>query len=255
MLGVVIAVGAAAVLSFDGIRLARLEGADPARLRTAATTMLLGAIVAMAALEVGILTHDFSIEYVADNTARATPFIFLMASGWAALEGSIVLWGLVLAAFTYLVARRVETGDGLAIGALGIIGLVSLFWFGMMASVANPFSICTDVVGGVCSNSAWLPFGSSVAPADGLGPNPLLQNHILMAVHPPMLYLGYVGMTVPFAFAISALIRGDQGKAWLERTHRWTVVAWASFCPGSPPPPSSIRLSFSAGGGCCRPGI
>lgn len=232
LLGILIAGGAAAVMAFDGLRLARVEGADPARLRSAAAVMLLGAVVAMAALEVAILTHDFSIEYVADNTATTTPFIFLLASGWAALEGSIVLWGLVLAAFTYLVARRVTPGNGLAVGALGIIGLVSLFWFGMMATVANPFSLCTEVVGGVCANSAWFPLASSAAPAEGLGPNPLLQNHILMAVHPPMLYLGYVGMTVPFAFAVSAMIRGDQGKAWLDRTHRWTLVAWSFLTLG-----------------------
>jgi cytochrome c-type biogenesis protein CcmF len=232
LLGIFIALGAAVVLAYDGLRLARVEGADPARMRSAAGLMLLGAIIAMASLEIGILTHDFSIEYVADNTATTTPFIFLLASGWAALEGSIVLWGLVLAGFTYLVARRVDAADGLAIGALGIIGLVSIFWFGMMATVANPFAICTEVAGGVCANAAWSPFGSAIAPAQGLGPNPLLQNHILMAVHPPMLYLGYVGMTVPFAFAISALIRGDQGKAWLERTHRWTLIAWAFLTLG-----------------------
>ena len=232
LLAIFVAAGAAAVLAYDGLRLARVEGADPARLRFAASVMLLGAVVAMVALEVGILGHDFGIEYVADNTATTTPLIFLFASGWAALEGSIVLWGLVLAFFTYLVAGRVVNGEGLAIGALGIIGLVSLFWFGMMATVANPFSVCTEVVGGVCASSAWSPFASVVAPLEGLGPNALLQNHILMAIHPPMLYLGYVGMTVPFAFAMSALIRGDQGTAWLERTHRWTIVAWGFLTLG-----------------------
>ena len=226
LLAVLVAAGAAAVMAYDGLRLARVPGADPARLRTAASVMLVGAIVAMASLELAILNHDFAIEYVADNSATTTPLVFLLASGWAALEGSIVLWGLVLAAFTYLVARRLTTGDGLAIGALGIIGLVSIFWFGLMATVANPFSICTEVVGGVCASSAWSPLASASAPVEGLGPNALLQNHFLMAVHPPMLYLGYVGMTVPFAFAMSALIRGDQGKVWLERTHRWTIVAW-----------------------------
>ena len=227
LLSVFVATGAAGVMAWDGLRLARIDGADPTRLRSASLVMLVAAIVAMAALEIGILSHDFSIEYIADNTATTTPFIFLLASGWAALEGSIVLWGLVLAGFTYIVARNVAPGDGLAIGALGIVGLVSLFWFGLMATFANPFSVCTEVVGSVCGNSAWLPLASSVAPAEGLGPNPLLQNHILMAIHPPMLYLGYVGFTIPFAFAMSAMIRGDQGKTWLERTHRWSLVAWS----------------------------
>jgi cytochrome c-type biogenesis protein CcmF len=232
LLGVLAATGAAAVMAYDGLRLARVSGADPGRLRSAAAVMLAGAIVAMAALEVAILSHDFSIEYVADNSATTTPFIFLLAAGWAALEGSIVLWGLVLAFFVYIVARRVTADDGPAIGALGIAGLVSVFWFGLMATFANPFAVCTDVIGGVCSASSWWPLASSVAPVEGLGPNPLLQNHILMAVHPPMLYLGYVGFTIPFAFAMSALIRGDQGKLWLERTHRWSVMSWSFLTAG-----------------------
>ena len=227
LLGVLAAAGAAAMMAYDGLRLARASSPDPTRLRMAALVMFAGAIVAMAALEVAILNHDFSIEYVADNTASTTPFIFLLASGWAALEGSIVLWGLVLAGFVYLVARRVTSEDGPAIGALGVAGLVSLFWFGLMATAANPFAVCTDVIGGVCRSVSWWPLTTSMAPAEGLGPNPLLQNHILMAIHPPMLYLGYVGFTIPFSFAMSALIRGDQGKAWLERTHRWSVLAWS----------------------------
>ena len=187
---------------------------------------------AFVALEIAILTHDFSIEYVARNTATSTPFVFLLASGWAALEGSIVLWGIVLAFFTWLVARTVWGNDALGAGALAVMGAVAVFWFGLMATAANPFAICTGVADGVCSASSWLPIGTAVAPADGLGPNPLLQNHILMAVHPPMLYLGYVGFTVPFAFAVSALALGRQGRAWLDRTHRWSVIAWIFLTAG-----------------------
>ncbi|MCB1246861.1 MAG: heme lyase CcmF/NrfE family subunit, partial [Acidimicrobiia bacterium] len=116
--------------------------------------------------------------------------------------------------------------DGLGAMALAVMGMVSIFWFGVMATIANPFAVCTSIVDGVCSATSWMPFAASVAPVEGLGPNPLLQNHILMAVHPPMLYVGYVGMTVPFGFAIAALLRGDTGKAWLDRTHRWTLVSW-----------------------------
>lgn len=206
---------------------ARSEDAAAKPVEAPVIMMLVGAVVAFLALQAGILSHEFSIEYVADNSSRTTPFIFLLAGAWAALEGSIVLWGLVLAAFTYLVARTVTNGDRLGLIALAVFGLVALFWFGLMASVANPFRVCTEVVGNSCAASSWLPFASSVAPADGLGANPLLQNHILMAVHPPMLYIGYVGFTAPFAFAIAAMIRGEQGSVWLERTHRWSVIAWA----------------------------
>ena len=229
---VIMAAGAAAALAFDGLDSLRTGIVSRRRLQMAASVMLGAGALAMVTLEAGIIGHDFSIAYVADNSATTTPFIFLLASGWAALEGSIVLWGLVLAGFTYLVARRLERDDGLAAGALGIIGVVAFFWFGLMATAANPFAVCTEVAGAVCVESAWLPFTTTVAPVEGLGPNPLLQNHLLMAVHPPMLYLGYVGFTVPFAFALSAMIRGDQGKVWLERTHRWSLVAWSFLTLG-----------------------
>ncbi len=196
-------------------------------LRNAVTLMLLGALVAMVALQLAILSHDFSIAYVARNTATTTPFVFLLASGWAALEGSIVLWGLVLAGFAYVAVRRVEMGDGLGALALGIVGLVGVFWFGLMATVANPFAVCVDAAAVGCEAQAWSPFAGAVAAAEGLGPNPLLQNHILMAVHPPMLYLGYVGLTMPFAFALAALLRGERGKAWLDRTYRWSLISWS----------------------------
>lgn len=222
---VLIALGASIKLAWDGWRAGRGAG-DATAVRRDATVLFAAATASFVLLELAILTHDFSIEYVASNTATTTPFVFLLASGWAALEGSIVLWGFVLAGFTYLVARNLGDSDGLGTMAAAILGLVAVFWFGMMATVSDPFGVCTETLGGQCVASSVNPFAAAVAPAEGVGPNPLLQNHILMAVHPPMLYLGYVGMTVPFAFAIAALIRGDQGSAWLERTHRWTLIAW-----------------------------
>jgi cytochrome c-type biogenesis protein CcmF len=94
------------------------------------------------------------------------------------------------------------------------MGVVGVFFFGLMATAANPFTTL------------------ATTPLDGFGANPLLQNHILMAIHPPMLYLGYVGMTVPFAFAISALVAGDGTTAWLQRTHRWSLIAWSFLTLG-----------------------
>jgi cytochrome c-type biogenesis protein CcmF len=231
-IGILAALVAAAWLAVQGARVARSPEPDATRLRIPVMMLLTGGVVAFVALEIAILTHDFSIEYVARNSATSTPFVFLLASGWAALEGSIVLWGIVLAFFTWLVARTVREDDALGAGALAVMGAVAVFWFGLMATAANPFAICTGVANGVCSASSWLPIGTAVAPADGLGPNPLLQNHILMAVHPPMLYLGYVGFTVPFAFAVSALALGRQGRAWLDRTHRWSVIAWIFLTAG-----------------------
>ncbi|NNC75128.1 MAG: heme lyase CcmF/NrfE family subunit [Acidimicrobiia bacterium] len=219
-------------LSVAGVAVAR----DPDRgidsLRTPVLTIAIAAAVAMAALELGIVTHDFSLSYVADNSSTDTPLVFLLASGWAALEGSIVLWGLVLAVFTWLVWRDAGAGDGLAAGALAVLGVVSVFWFGVMGTIASPFEVCTVAAPAGCAADAWAPWSAAIAPMEGLGPNPLLQNHILMAVHPPLLYLGYVGLTVPFAFAMSALARGDRGTVWLERTRRWSLVAWAFLTAG-----------------------
>jgi cytochrome c-type biogenesis protein CcmF len=225
-LAVLVGVVAAARLAWDGFGVGRSAG-HPSRVRTDAAVLLGAAVVAMVLLEAGILTHDFTIEYVATNTATTTPFIFLLASGWAALEGSIVLWGLVLALFTWLALRRLAPGDALGATAAGFLGLIAVFWFAMMATVSDPFRVCTEVVGGQCVAASVNPFVAAVAPLDGFGPNALLQNHILMAVHPPMLYLGYVGLSVPYAFAMAGLVRGDQGSVWLERTHRWTLVAWS----------------------------
>lgn len=227
LLGIMLAAAASVLLIARSWRAARSEAATARSIEIPVLMILGGAVVAFLALEAGILSHDFSMAYVARNSSRTTPFVFLLAGAWAALEGSIVLWGLILAGFTYLVARTVKNGDRLGLTAMAVFGVVALFWFGLMATVANPFRVCTEVVAGACAESSWFPFAAGVAPVDGVGANPLLQNHILMAIHPPMLYVGYVGFTAPFAFAIAAMVRGEQGSVWLERTRRWSVVAWA----------------------------
>ena len=191
-----------------------------------------GSIAAMVVLEIGLLADDFSIAYVADHSAATTPLLFKIASAWGALEGSIVLWGLVLGAFVWLVHRTVDATDRLGTVALGVLGVVSLFFFGMMATVANPFEVCTAAADVGCLESSIWPFATVEAPLAGRGPNPLLQNHILMAIHPPMLYVGYVGLTTPFAFAMAALALGQPGSAWAQRTRRWTLVAWSFLTVG-----------------------
>ncbi len=212
--GIVVAFAGAAALAVQGVRVHRRPELGRAALRIPVWALLGGAVLAMGALEVGLLTHDFSIEYVARNHARATPTLFTIASGWAALEGSIVLWGLVLAGFTFWVYYRFRRGDGLTPLALVVMAAVALFFFGLMLTAANPFATLDP------------------APADGAGPNPLLQNHILMAVHPPLLYVGFVGFTVPFAFAMSALAGRRPGSAWLEVTRRWSLLAWGFLTVG-----------------------
>ena len=175
-----------------------------------------GAVLAFAAMERGLITRDFSMEYVALHGSSRTPALFNVATLWSALEGSILLWGLILAG--YLVAVTVKfrsrLTDPLVGWALLVMFVVAAFFFGLMLGPANPFRTL------------------ATAPLDGPGPNPLLQNHILMAFHPPMLYLGYVGFTVPFAFAIAALATGRVGEGWLVETRRWTLFAWGFLSVG-----------------------
>ncbi len=176
-----------------------------------------GAVIAVIAMEWALITHDFSLEYVANNNARGTPLLYTIAGLWAALEGSILLWTLVLAGFLVFVVRRFRSRatDPLVGWATLVMLVVALFFFALMLTHdANPFKTL------------------AVVPADGRGPNPLLQNHPLMAFHPPMLYLGYVGFTVPFAFAIAALITGRFGEGWLADTRRATLVAWGFLSVG-----------------------
>ena len=179
--------------------------------------VLLGAVVAAGAMEWALVTHDFSIAYVVRNHARATPLVYTVAALWGALEGSILLWALVLAAYLAVTVHRLRARASEPLVAWAtLVGLVvAAFFFALMLGPANPFKATAGLV-----------------PPDGLGPNPLLQNHVLMAIHPPMLYLGYVGMTIPFAFAIAALITGRVGEGWLLETRRATLVAWGFLTAG-----------------------
>ena len=173
------------------------------------TNFLLVTIAAVAMI-VALVTHDFSVSYVAQVGSRATPLFFTVISLWGALEGSILFWAWVLALYAAAVvwANRNRPGDLVPYAAVTLLG-VSLFFAILLVGPADPFLAVSPV------------------PADGPGPNPLLQNHILMAVHPPLLYLGYVGMSVPFAFAMGAMISGEvQSDDWMRLTRRWTLMSW-----------------------------
>jgi cytochrome c-type biogenesis protein CcmF len=218
VLGIAIGMGAAAVgivFLLRGVLTHRTASLRSGRM--CVFVVLLGAVVAVGAMEWALVSHDFSIKYVADNNARATPLLFTITGLWAALEGSILLWVLLLAGYLAFVAHRFRRRiDDPMVGWALVIGLtVALFFFLFMAVAANPFKLV-----------------AGVTPTDGQGPNPLLQNHPLMAFHPPMLYLGYVGMTVPFMFAMAALITGRFGEGWLADTRRATLVAWGFLTVG-----------------------
>ena len=193
----------------------RPDAARRSQLGFAVGCMVGGAVLAMGALEVALLTDNFAVSYVAENHARDTPLLFTITGAWSALGGSIVLWALVLTGYTAVVLRQVrDTEDRLGTGALGVLGVVSVFFFGLVVTVANPFKILAN------------------PPADGPGPNPILADHVMVAFHPPVLYLGLVGFTVPFAFAISALLLRRGGVDWLRRTRRANLVAWTFLTSG-----------------------
>ncbi|NDI19053.1 MAG: heme lyase CcmF/NrfE family subunit, partial [Actinobacteria bacterium] len=175
-----------------------------------AVLLVVAAAGAFAAMEHAMITRDFSLAYVQKVGSWSTPSLYNFAAVWSALEGSILMWVVILAGYTGAVAFwvRKHREDTLSQVALAVMFIVALFFFILSFGPANPF---VEGPPGVL---------------DGPGPNPLLQNHILVMFHPPLLYLGYVGMTVPFAFAIAALVTGRLGEGWLLATRRWTLFAF-----------------------------
>ena len=170
-------------------------------------------LIADLAMVGALLTHDFSLVYVAENNARETPLFYSAISLWAALAGSILLWTLILAgAVVYVAIRGTRSLPRLATVALAVLfAMLSFFLLLVTTAAADPFTrLAADQV-----------------PADGNGPNPLLQNHPLMALHPPLLYLGYVLTSIPFAYAIAALILGETSDRWLTETRKAALASWA----------------------------
>ncbi|HZU72164.1 MAG TPA: cytochrome c-type biogenesis CcmF C-terminal domain-containing protein [Acidimicrobiales bacterium] len=179
--------------------------------------VLAAAAVAVGVMESALIGRDFSLAYVAANDSRGTPLLFRVTALWSALQGSILLWAAVLACYLVAMLRRfrARTADPVVGWATATAFAVAAFFFGLMVGPADPF-------GGVAGS----------VPADGPGPNPLLQNNPLVAFHPPLLYLGYVGFTVPFAFAVGALVTGRLDEDWLAATRRWTMFAWGCLTAG-----------------------
>ena len=177
---------------------------------------LAAAFAAFVFMEYALITRDFSLAYVQKVGSRSTPALYNFTAAWSALEGSILMWVLILAGYTAAIAWkfRRRRDDQLVVWALGVMFIVLAFFFLLSFGPANPFA------------------GGAAGVTDGPGPNPLLQNHVLVLFHPPILYLGYVGVTVPFAFAIAALVTGRVGEGWLLETRRWSLFAWGFLTLG-----------------------
>jgi cytochrome c-type biogenesis protein CcmF len=202
-----------AVASVVGVRTRNAALVESAR--TTAYSVLALALVANVVMLAGLLADEFSLRYVATNSSRATPTFFKVLALWSADEGSLLLWNLVLAGYLAAVAfrfrnRRPETFPW----ALATTYAVSAFYLVLVVGPATPFATLDP------------------APLDGRGPLPLLQNHPLMAAHPPFLYLGFIGFTIPFAFAIASLVTGRVSDEWIRTTRRWTLAAWVFLTVG-----------------------
>jgi cytochrome c-type biogenesis protein CcmF len=164
--------------------------------------------LAYAALTHGFLTHDFTVAYVANNSNTELPLLYRISGVWGAHEGSLLLWALILSGWTALVAvysRSVP--EDMVARVLGVLGLVSVGFLIFMIFTSNPFERLVP------------------SPPEGRDLNPLLQDPGL-AIHPPMLYMGYVGFAVPFAFAVAAMLGGRLDAAWARWSRPWTNVAW-----------------------------
>jgi cytochrome c-type biogenesis protein CcmF len=170
---------------------------------------------ACATMLAALLSNAFAIRYVAENSARETPAFFKALSLWAADDGSLLLWNLILAGYIAAVALRFRRDRPPTFPyALSVLFGVQVFYLVLINGPARPFA------------------GLANPPADGRGPAPLLQNHPLMAVHPPFLYLGFIGFTVPFAFGMAALLAGQGSDEWVSVIRRWTLVVWCFLTAG-----------------------
>jgi len=176
-----------------------------------AACMLLSNFVMVKAL----LEHDFSVKYVASVGSRLTPVHITLVSLWSALEGSILFWGGVLGAYVAAFAFHVRKESSTQwVWAMGVMAATCVFFAALIAWPANPWAALHP------------------APLDGPGPNPLLQNHWLMILHPPTLYIGYVGMVVPFGIASGALLSGNLDDSWVKPLRQWTLFPWVFLTIG-----------------------
>ena len=213
-----VVVGLAATIFAAAAFLLGARRDDPALVLLARRAMYAAfalAALASLAMVVSLMTHDFSVRYVARNNATTTPPFYSVISLWAALEGSILFWTLLATGWAALVLHRFRDRLPALMPWVGLVlALGSAFFFAVMAWPGDPF-VRTDPVG-----------------LEGNGPNALLQNHPFMGLHPPLLYLGYTGLAVPFAFGMAALITRRTDEAWLGVVRRWTLVPWIFLTAG-----------------------
>jgi cytochrome c-type biogenesis protein CcmF len=194
----------------EGTQSERLgETARRAGIATFAAVLLASIVLVMAAFR-----DDFSIAYIFHHSNRDLPAAYKFATLWSGQEGSLLFWSLLLASYGFVLRLRHKTDQRLFAYASVVIAAVQIFFLLLLNFAAHPFAIMQGEL-----------------PPDGNGLNPLLQ-YPEMVIHPPMLYLGYVGFTIPFAFALGALIMRYPGEKWIHITRRWTMVTWGFLTVG-----------------------
>jgi cytochrome c-type biogenesis protein CcmF len=197
-----------------GAFLRRASGRIGETARRAGIATFAAVLLAAVVLVICAFRDDFTIAYIFHHSNRDLPGPYKFAVLWSGQEGSLLFWSLLLAAYGFVLRLRYRTDPRLFAYASVVLAGVQIFFLTLLNFAANPFGIL---------EGALRP--------DGTGLNPLLQ-YPEMVIHPPMLYLGYVGFTVPFAFALGALIMKYPGEKWIHITRRWTMVTWAFLTCG-----------------------
>jgi cytochrome c-type biogenesis protein CcmF len=211
---------ALSMYSFGGGVLALLFQNDPRSARLGETARRAGiaafgaVLLAAFVLVISAFRDDFTIAYIFHHSNRDLPTAYKFAVLWSGQEGSLVFWALLLSGYGFVLRLRYKTDPRLFAYASVILAAVQVFFFALVNFAANPFGLLEGPMR-----------------ADGSGLNPLLQ-YPEMVIHPPMLYLGYVGFTIPFAFALGALIMKYPGEKWIHITRRWTMVTWGFLTVG-----------------------
>jgi len=184
--------------------------------RRLAAIFALSLVAANFVMEYALLTHDFTVKYVDQVGSTSSPTYITIVSLWSSLEGSILFWGFILGCYLlgFLATTRGKH-EQMTPYTLATILAVGTFFCFLIAGPADPFPAVTPR-----------------SDAMHTGPNPLLQNHWLMIIHPPALYLGYVGMTIPFSMGVAALLRGQLGPSWMGATRRWMLVPFGFLTAG-----------------------
>lgn len=182
--------------------------------RRAGIASFVAVLCAAFALVWAAFTNDFSVEYIREHSNIALNPMYKFSALWSGQEGSLLLWSFLLSGYGFVLRLRHKTDIRLFAYASTILAAPQIFFLALLNFAAEPFSLTKGPI-----------------PADGNGLNPLLQ-YVEMVIHPPMLYLGYVGFTVPFAFALGALMMRYPGEKWIRITRRWTLVTWLFLTVG-----------------------